>query len=98
MQGSETARDVFLNEGAKTIGVWLPLALADLKIAILAPWVDKDKRKELSVSKTLASWCLPMLSKAFQAAEEEWEAKSLFETIDNLRKRQEAKRNNADKI
>ena len=81
-----------LDEGARTLGVWLPLALADLKAAVLAPWMSRaDAEKHLRLSRTLAGWCLPMLSRAMAADEAEREAVEMFETVRRMSEAQKKK-------
>lgn len=81
-----------LDEGARTLGVWLPLALADLKAAILMPWMSRaDAEKSLKFSQTLARWCLPMLSRAMAADEAEREAVEMFETVRRMSEAQKKK-------
>ena len=71
--------------------MWLPLALADLKLAILAPWIKREDHKHFTLSKTLAGWCLPLMSRALASAEEEQAAKALFDSVKNLAERQNRK-------
>ena len=71
--------------------MWLPLALADLKRAILAPWIKREDYKYFTSSKTLATWCLPLMSRALAQAEEEQAAKALFDSVKNLAERQSRK-------
>lgn len=60
------------------MGVWLPVALADILMALLGlirQWAAKPDEIELPMrSETLQSWMLPTLSRAFKAAEKEVEA------------------------
>lgn len=82
-----------MQEGARTWGLWLPLALADIRAAILAPWIPKEKAGEaLDLARTLAGWCLPVLSRAVKEQQAENEALALFNSIKNLAAKQEAKR------
>lgn len=75
------------------MGLWLPLALSDiaaLVVALIRLWaVDKDAVKIPTRSETLASWCLPMLSRALACAEEERAARELFESVERLKRKQE---------
>lgn len=88
-ESGETTTAAFLDEGARTLGVWLPLALADLKAAILAPWLKKGgAEKYLKASTTLAGWCLPMLSRALAADEKERAALALFNSVKRLNAKQ----------
>lgn len=68
--------------------MWLPLALADLKNAILAPWMKPEAFKSLKISATLAGWCLPMLSRAIAADEAESDALALYNSIKTLAEKQ----------
>ena len=69
--------------------MWLPLALADLKASILAPWMKReDAERLLATSKTLAGWCLPIMSRAVAADEKERAALDLFNSVKNLAARQ----------
>ena len=88
-KSGETVTAAMLDEGARTMGVWLPLALADLKRAILAPWLKKEDFEPLS--RTLAGWCLPMMSRALAAEEREQDAIALFNSIQQLADKQNAK-------
>lgn len=81
-----------LDEGARTLGVWLPLALADLKAAVLMPWMSRaDAEKHLKLSRTLAGWCLPMLSRSAAADEAEREAVKMFKTVQRMSEAQKQK-------
>lgn len=74
------------------MGVWLPLALADIRAAILAPWVDAEKREALlNRADTLAAWCLPMMAASVRAAEDEQRALELLRSVERLKQRQEAR-------
>lgn len=80
---------MFLNEGGATIGLWLPLALADLYAALVASlrvWAkDPQSIPVPKRSETLAAWALPMLSKSLRADEEERAAFALFESVERLK-------------
>ena len=98
MQGGETTTEVMLQEGGRTIGVWLPLALADIMMMLVGlarMWAVNGKEIELPKrSETLASWCLPMMSSSLKAAEEEDEALRLFNSVQQLamKQKKEAKK------
>lgn len=79
------------------MGVWLPLALADLYVAILAPWCKEGALKKFTRSKILRDWALPFMSSALKAEEEEEKALALFNAVKNLKAKQEAK-DNADQV
>ena len=103
-KGGETAAAAFLDEGARTMGVWLPVALADILMALMAlvrQWSTKPDEIELPPrSETLQSWMLPTLSRAFKAAEKEVEADKkrkqtavLLTTLQNIQAKYGAKPN-----
>lgn len=103
-KGGETAAAAFLDEGARTMGVWLPVALADILMALMAlirQWATKPDEIELPArSETLQSWMLPTLSRAFKAAEKEVEADKkreqtavLLTTLQNIQAKYGAKPN-----
>ncbi len=75
------------------MGLWLPLALSDvvaLLVSLIRLWVaDKNAVKIPSRSETLASWCLPMLSRSLAGAEEERAARELLESVQRLKRKQE---------
>ena len=73
------------------MGVWLPIALADLKTTILAPWVKREDLERLKLGATLRGWCLPMMASAIEADEKEQEALALFNSIQHLAEKQKAK-------
>lgn len=82
-----------LDEGGRTMGVWLPLALADMMMMLIGlarMWSAEPKKIKLPKrSETLASWCLPMMSKSLAAAEEEEEALKLFNSVKELAAKQQ---------
>ncbi len=86
-----TATEAFLGEGEATLGLWLPIALADLYAALVClmrPWLkDANALTVPSRSETLAGWCLPMLSKSFEAEEKEAAALRLFNSVKNLKEK-----------
>ena len=90
-EGSETAAAAFLDEGRRTIGVWLPLALADLCVAVVAPWLKEEERAKLTRSRLLASWALPMLSRSVEADEKEQEALAVYHQVQAMAAKQQAK-------
>ena len=73
------------------MGVWLPIALADLKMAILAPWMKREDLEKMKLSATLRGWCLPMMASTIEADEREAEALALFKSIQRLADKQKAK-------
>lgn len=99
LQGSESTTAAFLDEGAKTIGVWLPLALADIVaylVGMMRLWASNPQKLPVPKrSETLAGWCLPMLSKSLEAGEEEYKALQLLRSVQALKARQEAKQKKA---
>lgn len=70
-----------LDEGARTLGVWLPLALADIKallFALLRMWAAKPENVEVpSRSESLESWALPYLAASLKLAEAQQEKEEL---------------------
>ena len=80
------------------MGFWLPIALANIHAAILAPWINKaDAAKALDISATLRDWGLPAFSRAIAEQEKENEALRLFRAVQTLKAKQEAKEN-ADQV
>lgn len=77
-----------LDEGARTLGVWLPLALADIVAMLCALarlWAANPGDVKIPErSATLSSWCLPMLSSSLKAAEKERDALALYESVKRL--------------
>ena len=77
------------------MGVWLPLALADIQstlIALIRMWCQNPERLKVPKrSENLASWCLPMLASSVEAGEKEAEALAMFEGIKRLAEKQAAK-------
>lgn len=67
--------------------MWLPLALADVCRYSIAPYLKRDADMP-KVSSILAGWCLPMLSRAVAANEDEQAALALFNSVKNLAERQ----------
>ena len=90
-----------LDEGARTMGVWLPLALADvltLLLGLLRAWSSEPGTIPIPKrSETLASWCLPMLSKSLDEAEKESEALAMYRSVERLAEIQRAKAKKAEK-
>ena len=78
-----------MNEGKATLGVWLPIALADIQTMLFLLYrIQLANPKQLKVperSDILASWCLPMLSKSLKADEEERKAWELFDSVKKLK-------------
>ena len=83
------------------MGVWLPLALADvtaLLVKLVAMWAKNgDEVKIPKRSEQLAAWALPFTASALKAEEEEQKALALFNAVKNLQAKQEAK-DNADQV
>lgn len=94
-KADDTAAATFLEEGSRTIGVWLPLALADLNAAMIAIIrmfaANHDEIKVPKRSESLGSWALPMMSRAIEADEKERDALEMFRSIERLSKRKNAK-------
>jgi len=80
-----------LDEGARTWGVWLPLALADLCICVLAPWIDKERGK-ITRADLVEGWGLPMLSSSLRAEEVRAERARFRAFVESMREREAAKR------
>ena len=82
------------------MGVWLPLALADiasLMFAVIRMWAAKpDEVKIPKRSELLKGWALPFTASALKAEEEEQAALELFNAVKNLQAKQEAK--NVDQV
>lgn len=70
------------------MGVWLPLALADitaLLVKLVAMWAkDGDEVKIPKRSELLATWALPFTASALKAAEKEQERREKAEKIKAL--------------
>lgn len=73
------------------MGVWLPIALADLRRAILAPWMKREDLEKMKLSATLRDWCLPIMASAVENDEKEAEALALFNLVKRLSDKQKAK-------
>lgn len=71
------------------MGVWLPLALADLCICVLSPWMS-DSRK-LTRADLVERWCLPMLSSSLRETELQEERAKFRAFVEGLRNREKAK-------
>ena len=86
-----TATEAFLCEGEATIGVWLPLALADIfaaLVCLIRPWLkDPESLKVPERSETLQGWLLPMMAKSLSADEKERAALALFNSVKALKAR-----------
>ena len=67
------------------MGVWLPLALADitaLLVNLVAMWAKNgDEIKIPKRNDTLATWALPFTASALKAAEEEQERREEAEKV-----------------
>lgn len=94
-EGSETAAAAFLDEGRRTIGVWLPLALADvlslLVCLVRALSTHPEKVEVPTRSETLEGWMLPMLADSLKAAEEEEKALVVYHQVQAMAAKQQAK-------
>ena len=70
------------------MGVWLPLALADIQITLIALcrlWCSNPGDVKVpSRSKVLGSWALPMLAKSMEADEKEQAALELLRSVQSL--------------
>ena len=82
-----------MREGEATIGVWLPLALADIfaaLVCLMRPWLNEPNALKVpSRSETVAGWYLPMLAKSLGADEKEREALALLNSVRALKARLE---------
>ena len=82
-ESGETTTAAALDEGARTWGVWLPLALADtvtLMFALVRTWAeDSAKIKVPRRSELLKSWALPFTGSALAAEEKEQERREKAE-------------------
>jgi hypothetical protein len=91
-KSGETTTAAMLDEGARTMGVWLPLALADiaaLLFGLIRMWTASPEKIAVPTrAKTLASWCLPMMAKSLEAGEKEAEALELLRSVERLAARQ----------
>lgn len=91
-ESSETVAAAMLDEGARTMGVWLPLALADittLLFGLIRMWASSPEKIAVPTrAKTLASWCLPMMAKSLEAGEKEAAALELLRSVERLAARQ----------
>ncbi len=89
-----------LDEGARTQGLWLPLALADvvcMLFGVVRMWAaSPEKVKVPKRSELLASWCLPMLASSARAAEKEADALALYESVKHLAEKQKQKEETHD--
>ena len=68
-------------EGAAALGVWLPLALADLFGCVMSLTGVNLRRSDV-----LASWCLPELAAEARRDEEEGEDRVTVESFNRLAK------------
>lgn len=77
------------------MGVWLPLALADiasLLVKLVSMWAERARDVKIPTrSELLKGWALPFMGSALAAEEEEQEALALFKAVENLKAKQEAK-------
>ena len=81
---------MFLHEGERTQGVWLPLALADLMgilyVVSRRAGGDTGEIKPPKRSEILKSWMLPAMSAAISEDEAEAEAWAMLESGRSLKK------------
>lgn len=74
------------------MGVWLPLAMADIKmmLTVLARlWAANAKDVDIPKrSECLESWCLPMMASSMKETEKEAEAMEMFNRVKRLAEKQ----------
>lgn len=86
----ESAQTALLREGEKTMGVWLPLALAD--IMLMLDVVSKraagvtGKIDIINRSEILKAWMLPVMGEAMAEDEAEAAAVAMLNSVRNLKK------------
>ena len=84
-----------MREGEATIGVWLPIALADIfaaLVCLMRPWLKDPNSLEVPErSETLQDWLLPMMAKSIGADEKERKALAMFNAVKALKERYEKK-------
>lgn len=68
----------------------MPLALADLCLCVLAPWMDK-KHGKITRADLIGGWCLPMLSSSLRVEEIKAERARFRAFVESLREREAAK-------
>ena len=82
-----------MREGEKTIGVWLPLALADLMrmMVVVARRAggDTGEIQMMDRSKILQSWMLPAMAAAAKEDEEEAAAFAMLQSVRNLKRNEQ---------
>ncbi|MCF0120641.1 MAG: hypothetical protein HUJ65_03290 [Oscillospiraceae bacterium] len=89
----ETPNQIFLDEGRRTMGVWLPLAMADIAqlLTVLCHrvcWDSSDLTGKIpSRSEMIKSWMLPAMSEALKVSEDEAEAVALYNAVEKLGER-----------
>lgn len=80
-----------MREGEATLGVWLPLALADVfavLVCLMRPWLKDPNSLEVPErSETLRNWLLPMMAKSLEADEKERKALALFKSAKAIKAR-----------
>lgn len=80
-----------MREGEATLGVWLPLALADVfaaLVCLMRPWLKDPNSLEVPErSETLRGWLLPMMAKSLEADEKERKALALFKSAKAIKAR-----------
>lgn len=83
----ETAQTRALFEGGRTLGVWLPIALANIACIGIAQIrmqaAHPERVKVPKVHEILADWALPCLAEALKADSDEREA---FEFVESVRR------------
>ena len=80
-----------MREGEATLGVWLPLALADIfaaLVCLMRPWLKEPNALEVPErSETLRNWLLPMMAKSLAADEKERAALAMLNSVKALKAR-----------
>ena len=83
-----------MKEGQLTLGLWGPLALADILAtltALLRLQIRKEDQHKCPVptrAETLKSWCLPFTAAAFERLEENNKARALFDAVKQMADKQ----------
>ena len=81
-RAGDTAADVRRREGASTIGLWLPLALASLVQCVCGIGGSPPDRSEI-----LQSFALPELARAVRRDEDDARRDGLEAWVDGIRRR-----------
>lgn len=89
----ETAQSRALKEGALTVGVWQPLAVAQIigYLQAVCRFLYGDKIKIQKTSEVLKSISLPLMAEALEADEKESEALELLEAVKRLKAKKDRK-------